>query len=133
MSEIMPLGRLLGTALDESAHTQFHDMLVEKGSKAAGGYFDHPHSVYLQPVFESFSDSSRLVGVLVAVVTWDRYFANILPDGVDGITAVLRNTCGQAFTYVIMGHAVRGGRGLTIKRRAKMHLTPSFLHDDTLS
>jgi hypothetical protein len=64
----------------------------------------------MQPIFRELgdvNDSSEVVGVIQGVVPWDRYLTNLLPEGVDGITCVLKNTCGQAFTYELDGNRVR--------------------------
>jgi hypothetical protein len=42
-------------------------------------------------------------GLLLAVVEWSRLLTFILPFGVNGIVAVLSNSCGQTFTYQING------------------------------
>jgi len=59
-------------------------------------------------VFEKLNDpKSDMVGMLHGIVPWDRYLQNLLPNGVKGITTVLKNTCGQAYTYVLDGSEVR--------------------------
>ena len=65
---------------------------------------DHPHCTIAVPVFESLHDaSSRIVGVVLLVLPWDSYVTDLLPMRVNGIFAVLRNSCGQDFTYQIFG------------------------------
>jgi len=59
------------------------------------------------PVFEELNKpDSNIVAYYVGVVPFDRYFAKLLPEGVNGIYCVLRNTCGQAYTYELDGNRV---------------------------
>jgi hypothetical protein len=92
-------------------HSDFHDGFVDSPSAdPLLARYDHPHSVLIQPVFRELgdvNDLSEIVGLIQAVVPWDRYLTNLLPEGVDGITCVLKNTCSQAFTYELNGNRVR--------------------------
>jgi hypothetical protein len=64
----------------------------------------HPESILAQPVFDDFSEATRkVVGTVIAVIPWDSYFNNLLHDGANGIMCVLRDTCGDVFTYQIDG------------------------------
>jgi CHASE domain len=76
---------------------------------------DHPHSLLMNPVYSSLKhnhDQDGMVGLLVAVVSWETYFSNILHDGNDGMVVVLDNACGEHFTYRIDGpEAIFLGRG----------------------
>lgn len=90
--------------LDQAAHDHEH---MDYSSNVEGGTADHPHSMYVHPVYETLEDpSSKLVGYLSSVVSWDRFLSHLLPDGVYGLTAVLTNTCNQSYTYVLDGHRV---------------------------
>jgi class 3 adenylate cyclase len=70
---------------------------------------DHPHSFLMYPVYPSFRrDVSAivmddLVGFLVVVLQWDRYFTDILQEGVNGMVVVLYSTCGDYYTYRLDG------------------------------
>jgi hypothetical protein len=49
---------------------------------------------------------------LTAYVYWQSYFTNVLPDGENGIVAILENDYGQAYTYMLYGReAVYIGQG----------------------
>lgn len=66
-----------------------------------------PTSFHLQPVFETINDQeSSIVGFLSSIVHWDNFLALLLPPGIGGVVAILRNTCGQAFSYRLKGHSV---------------------------
>lgn len=58
-------------------------------------------------VYRTLDDDSDVVGFTYAFLAWDSYFAGILPEGVKGVYAVLRNTCNQSITYVLEGNDVR--------------------------
>jgi hypothetical protein len=108
------LGRVLfsdeygfaGLASKEEDHEAFHAQFMVTSETAESAYH-RPHSFFFQPIFrEIFNDTSEVVGYILAVVPWDRYFANLLPEGVKGITCVASNTCGQSFTYYLNGNSV---------------------------
>ena len=73
----------------------------------------HPHSFLLQPVYRDFpervqeddnsAEDQETVGVVIAVLPWDQYFQNLLPPEAHGIYVVMKDTCGDEFTYVING------------------------------
>jgi hypothetical protein len=83
----------------------FHDEYVIDVSDGAG---DHPHSAFLQPVFADWhNETSEMVGFLTAIVAWDALFgSSLLPEGVKGIQAVLKNSCNQSYTYALHGRQV---------------------------
>lgn len=79
---------------------------------------DAPHSVLMAPVYDSFDTSKRsLSGIIHGILPWDSYLAELLPPSVNGIYCVLKNSCGQTFTFRIDGpHALYIGEGdLTIQ------------------
>ena len=61
----------------------------------------------MAPVYSSFdvdrSDMSNLVGYVAGVGLWDFYLSRLLPEGVNGVYAVLSNSCAQIVTYKING------------------------------
>lgn len=93
MSALDPtLGRLAGIAVSPEDHEDFHRQYVDSVKEGLTSY-DHPHSVHVQPVFKELQNpGSALVGFLAFVVPWDKYLSNLLPETVEGIYAVLRNT-----------------------------------------
>jgi class 3 adenylate cyclase len=61
-------------------------------------------SALMFPIFDSFGGSSgNIVGVIFAVVPWIDRFSKLLHDGSDNIICVLRNACGDVFSYGIQG------------------------------
>lgn len=65
---------------------------------------DFPHSFLMAPIHEKLQDTdSTIVSIMIVAFAWDAAWRSLLPTGVDGIFAVLRNSCGQAFTYEISG------------------------------
>ena len=57
-------------------------------------------------IFE-FIGESDLAGYLMGILPFDIFVGDLLPDGVDGIYAVLRNSCEQTYTYQVFGSKVR--------------------------
>ncbi|CAB9510360.1 Receptor-type guanylate cyclase gcy [Seminavis robusta] len=63
-----------------------------------------PRSVIVMPVYNSFLLEQRsIVGVVHGVLPWDRFLTGILPEGVNGIIAVIRNTCGDRYSFLLNG------------------------------
>ena len=91
-SMIVDLTRLGSTAVNVNDHNAFHAQFVPSNTdeiavnnSTVDGY-THPHSLLMVPVFEQLNDrQSPIVGLLFGVLPWDRYFANLLPEGTSGI------------------------------------------------
>ena len=64
---------------------------------------DDPVSKMYYPVFDTLEEDHVIAGILVSVVSWETYFAEILPPHADGVHAVLTNECDQAITFQING------------------------------
>jgi class 3 adenylate cyclase len=62
-----------------------------------------PRSYILQPVFKDFEDGAQVSGFVVAVLPWDTYFADALPEGSEGVLVEVKDTCGSEFTYLVGG------------------------------
>jgi class 3 adenylate cyclase len=77
---------------------------------------DHPHSTFVQPVLSSYESNATLVGFVAAIVSWDDFLSRLVPDGINGIVAVLRNSCGDIRTYVLKG-------------RTAEYVGPTDMHD----
>jgi hypothetical protein len=115
ISEVMDLSLLLNIAIKKDVHEKYHMSLVDYQASNTSNAYQHPHAVYIQPIFQSVLStdidqedvrSNDVVGYLLAVLPWDRFLINLLPSGVTGITCVLRNTCGQSYTYNLEGNSV---------------------------
>jgi hypothetical protein len=66
-----------------------------------------PKSFMAAPIFETHDDGTDdIVALLTADLPWHSYFSNLVPEGIDGIYLVVRNTCEQEFTYRIDGPEV---------------------------
>ncbi|CAB9497986.1 Receptor-type guanylate cyclase gcy [Seminavis robusta] len=87
----------VGAILSKEGHDAMHDPLPE-------GEKEHPHTFYFYPIHRRIADpDSDVVGIVTGAVALDRSSRNLLPDGVDGIVVVVRNSCGQEFTYELQG------------------------------
>lgn len=60
-------------------------------------------SFILTPVFESFEDGANVAAFFIITVPWQRYFANLLPLGKNGVEVVLNDSCGSVFTFLLNG------------------------------
>ena len=63
-----------------------------------------PRSYMMHPIFLSFEDQSKLVGVVLVTVDWRKFFVDALPEGTNGIVVVLSNECGQEYAFQLNGH-----------------------------
>ena len=87
--------------LSDDMHKGYHDSSQNSASlELAAGEF--PHSMSLAPIFENF-DTDNIVGYVCGIMPWDLYLSRLLPEGVDGVYAVLSNSCAQEVTYLING------------------------------
>jgi hypothetical protein len=121
LAKAIDLSRLGLVAQNPSDHDAYHSLFVDwnkpesnkngtssSSSTSSSSAFNNPHSLFTQPIFEElYNTSSKIVGFVMGVVPWDRYMTNLLPSGISGITCVLENSCGQAFTYQLNGNRVR--------------------------
>ena len=100
-SPVLDVEKFLSLQVADADHYLFHKNVAV--TEEAGLGYDHPHSLYVQPVYTN-SSSNEVVGILMGVVAWDSYFSDILPD-VQGIYAVLRSGCShskdQSFTWIM--------------------------------
>lgn len=90
ISEVRPF-----LAISKEVHSTFHD-------GGADGVVDHPHSFVYAPVHKSVTDTTT-VATLTAAIAWDASLRNLLPEEVKGLVCVIRNNCGQNYTYLIDG------------------------------
>ena len=85
------------TAFTEEEHAAYH-------SKLADSTADNPHALTIHPVYRNTGNpNSGIVGVVWGIMAWDAALLNLLPQGVEGIHAVLRSTCNQTYTYNVVG------------------------------
>jgi hypothetical protein len=63
-----------------------------------------PKSVVIQPIFQRFHDATaEIVGFLISITKWDINFQQVLYDGAEPVNVVLKNSCGKAFSFEILG------------------------------
>ena len=107
------------TAMTKDEHKGLHSDLLDTRS-------ENPHAFAVHPVRRvSVPDSDNpnggipgdIVGVLAGAAAWDVALLDLLPEGVEGILAVVQNTCNQSYTYEIRGPNA-------------MFLGPEDLHED---
>ena len=63
-----------------------------------------PLSMFVEPIFSNFQDTSEIVGYVQSLFDWKFFFSNLISDDVS-IICVVENTCGDNFTYIISNHS----------------------------
>jgi hypothetical protein len=63
----------------------------------------NPRSYAVQPVFEDFGNDAKVVGFVFAVVPWDTYFVDVLPQDTNGFIVQVEDTCGSRIFYRLDG------------------------------
>jgi hypothetical protein len=61
-----------------------------------------PHGFILMPVYSTFVEENNpdiIVGFLIGVTVFSNLFDRLLPEGTDGIIAVLSGTCGKTMSF----------------------------------
>lgn len=93
VTRVRPYAAAIGTAFAENEHDALHSTLPE-------GETEHPHSFFFHPVHKDSNDPrSDVVAVVSGGSAWDAALRNLLPEGVNGITVVVKNNCNQTYTY----------------------------------
>jgi hypothetical protein len=57
-------------------------------------------SIYVEPVFSTFEETSEVVGYIQSLFEWKYFFASFNFDGID-IVCVIENTCSDQFAFAI--------------------------------
>ena len=60
-------------------------------------------TVIAYPVFGDFGPESDIVGHLIQIIPWKRFFEYILSDPENKVHVVLENTCDEVFTFEVSG------------------------------
>jgi hypothetical protein len=104
ISIVYDLTRASSLSRGPEAHQLYHQQFSSR-PLTVNETFVHPHSIVITPISERLRDkTSKIVGMLVANVAWDRYLSGLLPsEAVSGIMVELVNNCNQSFTYMLNG------------------------------
>lgn len=98
LTEIAEMEAIAGLSITKEDHDAYHAGLVlnqnetkilQRHGSSSPHYpprnfstFEHPHCPYMVPVFDQLHDpTSRVVGFVMAIIPWDRYMVNLLPEG----------------------------------------------------
>ena len=82
------------TALTQEEHDAMHSKLIDSESQ-------NPHSFIYTPIHKVVGDyNSEVVAIIGTGNAWDAALLNLLPDNVQGITAVVKNDCNQVRRFV---------------------------------
>mgnify|MGYP005847545603 CR=1 FL=1 len=120
---------LASLSLKDAVFSKFDESYALYSSKVTGEAYDYidvfPHSIAAQPVFEALQAPSssrsglKVAGYIYSVIDWTVHLHNLLPEGVNGIIVVLRNSCDQSYTYELNGNQA------TLLAKGDIH-NPSF-------
>lgn len=109
--------------LSHAVFSNMYDTVLETGQPAVsqitsldflyegsiGDSKSHIQSFLLQPVYRKFNtehDKKNVAGFIVSILSWDKYFENVMENEENSIVVVLENTCNQTFTYNVIGSNV---------------------------
>lgn len=97
VSRVRPSVAAQGLAFTPEEHQALHSELPDSLA-------EYPHSFFWFPIHENIKNpDSKIVALTAAMGSWDVALRNLLPTGVEGIFAILRNSCNQTYTYEIRG------------------------------
>ena len=103
-SAVIDVEQALSLQVSDADHLLYHEQFIDV---QAGTGYDRPHTTYMTPIFAS-RKSNEVSGVLFGVLAWDVFLADLLPEGVNGVIAVIHSSCGEnsTYTYEINGAKV---------------------------
>lgn len=87
---------------DNTGDSVFQVWVAEDGLEA-----EDLVSKFYYPVFDGLDENQTMVGVVIALINWHTYFAQILPPGANGVVIVLTSECDSDYTYIIEGEVAR--------------------------
>jgi hypothetical protein len=58
-----------------------------------------PHGFILGPVYSKIEKNPKLIGIAIGVTPFGNLLDRLLPEGVDGIIAVLKDNCGSVMSF----------------------------------
>jgi hypothetical protein len=62
--------------------------------------FSAPHSIAARAVYSNLGEpSTEVVGYIFSVISWEKHILQSYRNGMTEVDVVLRNTCGQAWTF----------------------------------
>jgi hypothetical protein len=95
-------------ASNEASETFRRAVMSEVLAPLPGRENAPPYGAVAHPVYDSLfnPETAKIVGKVYSLFFWDVNLVNLLPEGVSGITAVLKNSCNQSFTYSLEGASV---------------------------
>lgn len=88
---------------EDSSKTSIIRLYMERWEEYGGAYEYDPVSDLVFPVFAEKNGKKEIVALLKCFVYWRSYFVHLLPEGAGSMLAVIENTCGDVFSYEILG------------------------------
>ena len=83
--------------------------IIDFSTDTIEGFATLPESFILTPIYnrvEKDPSVDDIVGVVLSMLPWDKYFTDLLPEGINGIALVISDTCNKTFTFEVNGPAV---------------------------
>ncbi|GKZ01289.1 hypothetical protein MPSEU_001079900 [Mayamaea pseudoterrestris] len=92
------------TSVNASQQSSFYSSLLSIQRRKSTAYISTPVTRVFLPVWSTFDrDTRKPVALLSALIRWESYFVNVLPEDLRGITIVLDNQCEDVYTFSISG------------------------------
>ena len=93
---------LADTGLSREDHHAFHAQYVHMTNESNA--FEHPHALMFVPIFRELNNprESDIVALMIAVLPFDRFLADLAPDDADGIHGELFWFKKQAYSWQII-------------------------------
>jgi hypothetical protein len=63
----------------------------------------NPLGFLMEPVYSALKENLEPIGFIIGVTSFGNLLDRILPTGANGIVCVVKDTCGNAFTYELNG------------------------------
>jgi hypothetical protein len=99
-----PVTNRLFTSMEASMGTAFSGLL---SSQFLFLNEPEPHTLLMHPILAGFDKKDPtpqdLAGVAFGVIHWSHRFQNLLPPDSPRVDVVVKNTCGDTFTYQVKG------------------------------
>ena len=115
------IGENLDYTIGKEAHDAYHTALHNTSTIGNRSSSEQAHGVLVQPVYTTLSGSATtmaddaspndqtragIAGYLLGLFGFDAFLVDILPNGIRGIRVVIKNDCGDVFTYELDGNQV---------------------------
>ena len=81
--------------------TNYYSSILSIAAGRDVHYGGQPMSQIYVPVFNSFSNERKTVGLIVAILDWASYLKDVVSGSSSGVVVVLENECYGTFSYLV--------------------------------